>query len=279
MAARVGETSSIAGIIHAKNLFAIKNSIYLLYLKTRSTLRIRTRAETGDAMRITALKIHTGDIQAQQNFYTQQLGLVSQITNDTLTIRIGSSELQFVQDSAFTGRYHFAFDIPKNQFQTATRWLEQRTSLASDINGNTRFEAGEWNADNIYFYDPQGNILELIARHELENVSDQPFGPDSLLCISEIGLASNDVLEMIEWFANTLEVGTYKSFDETFAPIGNANGLLIAVQENRIWFPDTGIPAQILPTELTIHGERTITHKIPNTPYIVNVRPQHKEDV
>jgi extradiol dioxygenase family protein len=230
-------------------------------------------------MEILALKIKTGNIQTQQHFYSGQLGLPSEITNDTLTIRFGSSELQFVQDSAFTGRYHFAFDIPNNQFQNATQWLEQRTSLASDINGNTRFEAGEWNADNIYFYDPQGNILELIARHELENASDQPFGPDSLLCISELGLVSKDVLEMIAWFANTLEVGTYKSFDETFAPIGNANGLVIAVQENRIWFPDTDIPAQILPTELTIHGERTITHNIPDTPYTIHVKPQNKEDV
>jgi catechol-2,3-dioxygenase len=190
-----------------------------------------------------------------------------------LTIRIGSSELQFVQDPGFTGRYHFAFDIPHNQFQNATQWLEQRTALTSDVNGETRFGTGEWNASNVYFYDPQGNILELIARHELENASDQPFGPDSLICISEIGLASNDVLEMIAWFASILEVGTYKSISETFAPIGDVHGLVIAVSEDRIWFPDTGIPAQILPTELTIQGERTITHTIPNTPYIVHVRP------
>jgi extradiol dioxygenase family protein len=230
-------------------------------------------------MRFSKLKLRSNDIQAQQDFYTQQLGVPSQIIDNALKIQIGSSKLEFTQDPAFTGRYHLAFDIPNNQFQNATQWLEQRTAIASDANGNTQFEAGEWNADNIYFFDPQGNILELIARHELENASDKPFGPNSLLCISEIGLASKDVPEMIAWFANTLEVGTYKSFDETFAPIGNANGLVIAVPEDRIWFPDTGIPAQILPTELTIHGERTITHTIPNTPYIVHVRPQNEEDV
>jgi catechol 2,3-dioxygenase-like lactoylglutathione lyase family enzyme len=230
-------------------------------------------------MQISALKIKTGNIQAQQHFYSEQLGLPSQTTGDELRIRIGSSELIFTQQTDFTGRYHFAFDIPNNQFQNATQWLKQHTALASDANGNTRFEAGEWNADNVYFYDPQGNILELIARHELENASNNTFGPDSLLHISEIGLASQNVPKMIEWFANTLEVGTYKSISDSFAPIGNATGLVIAVQENRIWFPDTGIPAQIMPTELTIHGEQTITHNIPNTSYIVHVRPQHKEDV
>jgi hypothetical protein len=230
-------------------------------------------------MQITNLKLQSNNIRAQQDFYTQQLRLPSQIVDDTLKIQIGSSELIFVQNTNFTGRYHFAFDIPNNQFQNATQWLEKRTALASDTNGHTQFEAGEWNADNVYFYDPQGNILELIARHELKNASKNPFGPDSLLCISEIGFASNDVLEMIAWFAKTLDVGTYKSISETFAPIGNANGLVIAVPEDRIWFPDTGIPAQILPTELTIRCERTITHNIPNTPYIVHVKPQTKEDI
>lgn len=231
-------------------------------------------------MQITALKIQTGNIHAQQDFYGNKLGLPSQITDNELRLQIGSSKLVFVQNTNFTGRYHFAFTIPKNQLEDGVRWLEQRTSIASDATGATRFQTGEWNAENVYFYDPQGNILELIARHDelsLENASQETFGPHSLLHISEIGLASPNVLEMIEWFAKTLEVGTYKSFDETFAPIGDVHGLVIAVQENRIWFPDTDIPAQILPVELTIHGEQFSTHEIPNTPYMVHVRPQIQE--
>ena len=230
-------------------------------------------------MRITALKIQTGNTQAQQDFYGNKLGLPSQITGDELNIQIGSSKLEFIQDPGFTGRYHLAFDIPNNQFQSATTWLEQRTALASDMNGNTQFETDEWNAENVYFYDPQGNIIELIARHELENASENPFGPESLLCISEIGLASKDVSEMIAWFTKTLKVETYKSFSDSFAPIGDATGLVIAVQENRIWFPDTGIPAQILPTELTIRGQKISTHKIPNMPYIVHTNPNIREPV
>jgi catechol-2,3-dioxygenase len=233
-------------------------------------------------MQITTLKIKTGDIHAQQNFYGNKLGLPSQSTGDELKIQIGSSQLIFTNQTDFTGRYHFAFTIPKNQFEAGVTWLEQRTTIASDANGKTRFEAGEWNADNVYFYDPQGNILELIARHDLdesglEHTSQETFGPHSLLHISEIGLPTPNVLEMIAWFAKTLEVGTYKSFDETFAPIGNTNGLVIAVQENRIWFPDTGIPAQILPVELIIHSKKISTHEIPNTPYSVHLKPQIRE--
>ena len=235
-------------------------------------------------MQITALKIHTGNLHAQQHFYGNTLGLPSRIVDNELRIQIGSSELEFIQDSAFVGRYHFAFTIPKNQFEAGAHWLEQRTTLASDANGKTRFETGEWNADNVYFYDPQGNILELIARHDLdesnlEHTSRETFGPHSLLHISEIGLPSPNVLEMIGWFANSLEVETYKSFDENFAPIGDVHGLVIATPEDRIWFPDTGIPAKILPVELTILGEQLSTHKIPNSPYIVHVKPRIQEPV
>jgi catechol-2,3-dioxygenase len=233
-------------------------------------------------MQITALKIHGGDIHAQHHFYSNALGLPSQITDNELRVQIGSSELIFVQNTNFAGRYHLAFTIPKNKFEAGAMWLEQRTTIASDANGATRFWTGEWNARNVYFHDPQGNILELIARHDLEessleNASQETFGPQDLLCISEIGLASNDVPKLIRRFATTLEVDTYKSFDKSFAPIGDAHGLVIAVTEDRIWFPDTGIPAQILPIELTIRGEEAITHNIPNTPYIIHVKPQTKE--
>jgi catechol-2,3-dioxygenase len=235
-------------------------------------------------MQITTLKIKTGDIHAQQDFYSDTLGLSSQVIGNELKIQTGSSELIFVQSANFTGRYHFAFTIPKTQFEAGVHWLEQRTTIASDASGKTQFETGEWNADNVYFYDPQGNILELIARHDLEesgleSINQEAFGPHSFLHISEIGLPTQNMLEMIEWFTKTLEVKTYKSFDETFAPIGDVYSLVIAVPEDRIWFPDTGIPAQILPVELTIHGEQAITHEIPNTPYIVHVKPNIQEPV
>jgi catechol 2,3-dioxygenase-like lactoylglutathione lyase family enzyme len=227
-------------------------------------------------MHIMALKLQSRDLQAQRDFYEHRLGLACQIAGDTLRVQIGSSELIFEHRPDFEGRSHFAFDIPENQFEAGTHWLEQRITIASDTNGKTRFETGEWNADNVYFYDPQGNILELIARHELENASSEPFGPDRLLNISEIGMASPNVPELIAWFANTLEIGTYLSSSEDFAPIGDANGLAIAVSEHRIWFPDTGIPAQMLPIELTIRGDRSATHEIPNSPYIVRVQARNR---
>ena len=223
-------------------------------------------------MDIRAITLHCDSLEAQRRFYEGVLGLPAKLERDGLTVTVGASELRFRQQVGFTGQYHFAFTIPRNQFQIAATWLEKRTPLIPDATGQTRFPPGEWNAENVYFYDPQGNIVELIARHELEN--DKHFGGLlKPLCISEIGLSFQDVLGTIRWFADTLGVGTYKSFSDTFAPIGDAHGLVIAVREGRTWFPDTGVPAQALPTELTIKGSTPTVHAIPGTPYTVRVIP------
>jgi hypothetical protein len=224
-------------------------------------------------MNITKLTLQGDQLLEQHRFYSQTLGLDARLSDTRLEVRVGSSLLEFVQDEGFTGRYHVAFNIPRNQFRPATQWLETRVSLVADKTGETRFHTDEWNADNVYFQDPNGNILELIARHELDNASDQPFNSDSLLEISEIGLAARGALELVDWFSKTLGIGTYKSFGDHFAPIGDARGLVIAVRAGRIWFPDTGISAEALPTELTIHGTRLETHAIPGLPYGIHVTP------
>ena len=60
------------------------------------------------------------------------------------------------------------------------------SSPAPRASGSSDFSA--WNADALYFLDPAGNVVELIARHSLPNASDAPFGPDAFLEVSEVGM-------------------------------------------------------------------------------------------
>ena len=53
-----------------------------------------------------------------------------------------------------------------------------------------------WNANAVYFYDNNGNILEFIARHDLQNNQFTPFNSESILNISEIGIVSEAPLEL-----------------------------------------------------------------------------------
>src|SRR5919201_46562 len=82
----------------------------------------------------------------------------------------------------------------------------------------------------VYFRDPEENIVELLARPE----------PRPELSIAEVGLPVDDVPAAVDALA-TLGLGPYDEWDDTFAPLGDADGLLIVVRPGRAWFP-TDVP-------------------------------------
>jgi hypothetical protein len=49
-----------------------------------------------------------------------------------------------------------------------------------------------WRAKSVYFFDPAGNIIELIARFDLNNASSEKFSSEQFLSLSEIGLVFPD---------------------------------------------------------------------------------------
>lgn len=129
-----------------------------------------------------------------------------------------------------------------------------RAELLADENGNTTIDFGNWNAHSLYFKDAAGNILEFIARHDLQNASDQ----FEILSISEIGLATQDVLAQVKTFQEKTGLLPYKDeCSETFTAVGDADGLFITVKQGRIWYPNTGVPAQLLPVRVHFHMDET----------------------
>jgi catechol 2,3-dioxygenase-like lactoylglutathione lyase family enzyme len=205
-------------------------------------------------MHIVELELATHALADQIAFYTRLLGVLPpNAAADHVRLQIGASQLIFRQaDSPLPASYHFAFNIPNNQFDEATRWIQQHVSLIPDASGADTFYSENWDAHNLYFYDPAGNIVELIARHTLPSASDAPFGGHSLLNISEIGVAADDVAAQVDHIRSLTGATPYGSFSSTFAPVGDEHGLLIVVQRRRIWFPDTGKPAEHLPIAATI---------------------------
>ncbi len=219
-------------------------------------------------MNILELELLTSNLEAQHRFYVDLLGLtVLEFTQDFLMVQVGSSRLKFTLQTGFSGRYHFAFDIPENQLEVAKKWLQARVGLIADTNGDLVFGGGDWNSDAVYFFDSHGNILELIARHDLENTSQTEFSSANFLNISEIGLACDNVPGLVKWFKENLNLERYKSSSDTFAPVGDAHGLLILVQNAREWFPSTGVFAVSQAVNLVIEGSQNQTLEIPNYPY------------
>lgn len=205
-------------------------------------------------MNITYLELHAKDLKAQKEYYSEVLGLPVRLSAERLEVQVGKTELVFTQSHLrFDGAYHFAFNIPENQFQDAKGWINRRIPLLKDVDGKDEFESGTWNSHSVYFKDAAGNVLEFIARHTMQNAVDGYFGERQILNVSEIGLPSENVIGLANGLCKTLGISSYKQEpNENFTPIGDENGLLILPIKNRIWMPNSGVPAKLLPVKVRV---------------------------
>lgn len=203
-------------------------------------------------MNITRLELLSSDLQAQRDFYADVLELPVNLMPSGLEVKAGVTDLVFKQAwSDFDGAYHFAFNIPENQFQAAKEWMASRVPLLRDSNGQEEFVSKSWNSDSAYFLDPAGNVLEFIARHNLKNTVDGDFGSQQILNVSEIGLPSEDVVGFANELCTKLGLSVFmQEPNESFTPVGDDHGLLILPARDRIWKPDSGVLAKLLPVHV-----------------------------
>lgn len=223
-----------------------------------------------------SLSLPANDLHQQQLFYEGIMGLpLLEKTANAITLGVGSSRLTFYKADDFKGPYHFAIDVASNHLQAMQQWANHRFRLLSEAEDKTTyFHSENWNADQVYFFDTDGNIVELIARHTRQIESPIPFKPETAwLNLSEIGIAVPDVPQVVEALGKALGWSPYLgSVGETFCALGDHDGLLILVQEGRMWFPERVQPAPYLPLTVqlqAVSGE-TITLSTPPYPYQVS---------
>ena len=121
-----------------------------------------------------------------------------------------------------------------------------------------------WNANAVYFYDNNNNLLEFIARKDLNNSETEIFNSKQILNISEIGIVKKNPLEfgnqLIEKYGLNLFEKNQNS--EMFTAIGDDNGILIIVKANRNWYP-TEIPAKSNWTKIGLtNKDKSITIEV-----------------
>jgi len=206
-------------------------------------------------MNITGLELLSRDLQAQMDFYANTLGLPVRLTSAGLEVKAGRTDILFTQASPdFDGGYHFAFNIPENQFRAAKEWISSRIPLLCDESGRDEFASENWNSHSIYFKDAAGNVLEFIARHDLQDAVAGDFDSQQILNVSEIGLPSEDVVTFANELCTRLGLSVFRQQrNETFTPVGDDNGLFILPIKDRIWIPNSGVPARLLPVK--VRGE------------------------
>jgi len=188
-------------------------------------------------MRIQELKIYSSNIKEQADFYSKTLGLeIVDQNNQSVFLRLGNSILQIAYRSSTTP-YHFAINIPANKDIEALEWTKTRVTLLKDGMKEIH-DFDSWNSRAIYFYDQDRNIVELIARKNLNNASDQKFNSGQFLGISEIGLPTQNIEKEFEQLNRLTNIGIYDGTFERFCAIGDEHGLFICINKNvKDWFP------------------------------------------
>jgi catechol-2,3-dioxygenase len=197
------------------------------------------------------------------------LELPVNLSAEKLEVQAGATKLVFtLADAGFDGAYHFAFNIPKNQFHAAKAWISKRIPLLHDETGKNEFDSESWNSHSVYFKDTAGNVLEFIARHNLKNAVNGDFDSSQILNVSEIGLPSEDVIAFTNELCARLTLSVFKQEPSTtFTPVGDDHGLFILPIKDRIWIPNSGVPAKLLPVKamVEVNGQQWEVRGVPYT--------------
>jgi catechol 2,3-dioxygenase-like lactoylglutathione lyase family enzyme len=210
-------------------------------------------------MKLEHIQIQTNDIQNTISFYQDILELpIIEKDSNSVTIKAGDSVLKFIENPDFNSIYHFAFNIPENKLDEAINWCKSKIDLLiiEDKRIIANFET--WNANAVYFYDNNGNLLEFIARHDLDNLQIKEFSSKSILNISEIGIVDENPMELGEQLIEDHNLAFFsKNYNsENFAAIGDDEGLLIIVKPYRNWYP-TQTPSKSNKTDVRIENNGT----------------------
>jgi catechol 2,3-dioxygenase-like lactoylglutathione lyase family enzyme len=179
-----------------------------------------------------------------QDFYGGQLGLP--LAGEAIVV--GETRLHFEVDERSGAFYHFALLVPGDRFDAALGWARERVELLGDV---LAFE--NWDARAVYFHDPAGNIVELIAHHGLEkNGHSGEFSAREIVGLSELGIVGDppSALRTLESRGLQLWSGTVDEPDR-LAFVGEKGRTLILSPPGRGWLP-TDRPAEPHPVEYVL---------------------------
>lgn len=196
-------------------------------------------------MEIKKLTLFTVQLTAQKHFYESVLGLEVMGADPKQTaFALPGTQLRF-EEREHSQPYHFAINIPSNQINEAVQWLKKRVTIEKD-GGHEIVDFPAWNAQSVYFYDTNKNIVEFIARRDLDNKSKEPFSVRALLEISEIGVATSHFNLNYDRITKEMGLEKFGGGREVFAAFGTDNGLFILIdRDKKNWFPtnDVAFPA------------------------------------
>jgi hypothetical protein len=236
--------------------------------------------------RILGLELLSGaPMAAMKQFYGKTLDLrLLDERDDRFTVEAGESRITFVNSAeTVDGRppfYHVAFNIPENKIVKALEWQKARSPILAIPERNRAagfppevVDYQHWNAHSVFFLDPAGNVLEYIARHDLKNPDNAPFGWSDILYVSEIALIADDVPAMAETLKGTASVAQYRNGDADFMAMGDEYGLVLVMRRGRVidFTGNAENGVRVYPTGITLRGAAAAKHQLAGHPFALTI--------
>ncbi len=153
---------------------------------------------------------------------------------------------------------HWALNVAPQRFEESVAFAAGRVEL---LHEDVPFET--WRARSAYFFDPAGNIVELIAR-------ERAPGGELFLELSEVGLPVSDVGAAVEFLESQAGLPHFSGDRRTFSAVGDDRGLFIVVPVGRPWL-FTDRPAPDHPLEVTITAGRDDELRIPGSAHTLKL--------
>ncbi len=186
-------------------------------------------------MRIESVMLGCGSLGKIEEHYGELLGLEIENLVDGCAVKIGASRLVF-KESPAAYPFHLAFMIPTGKLNEARIWLKSRVNILSNEAWEIFNFSDAWNSSSIYWFDSEGNILELIEHRNLNNQTSGNFSSDDFLQICEVGINPIDVLDAKSKLETNFGIETFIFGNDRFHPVGTEEGLFILSKSGRTWF-------------------------------------------
>ncbi|AIK39970.1 glyoxalase-like domain protein [Bacillus pseudomycoides] len=208
---------------------------------------------------ISRVTLYSNALEEMKDFYLNKLDFQLLHSSEmSFSIQVGESELEFRKNNLNSKPfYHFAFNIPSNQFSEAKEWAKKKVVLNVE-DGEDEVYFSRSNAHSFYFMDPAGNIVEFISRHTTSPESNEPFSVHSILNVSEMSMTTDQVLavgnQLIEY---GISVRDGEALSDGFHFMGeNGVYLLLGPSGRRCFF--SALDAEVHPLLIEIDSEKQI---------------------
>ncbi len=259
-------------------------SLHDLITANELELREFSTEDDDDKPRILQLELLSSAPMAEmKQFYHVTLGLpIVEEKPNRLTIDAGLTRISFLESAEADGKpfYHFAFNIPENKILAAHQWQRERCPLLPipERLRDAKFpddvvNYSHWNAHSVFFFDPAGNVVEYIARHDLKNAARGDFSSEDILYASEIAFVVDDVTATATKLKEITGAEQYRGASDQIAAIGDEHGLLLVMKRGRMISFDSPQRKEVsvFATTAAVRGQRPAKYEHPEFPYELSV--------